>query len=259
MVTVHNYMLIHLDQFEPIKPKSDLADWWFYVHNKMNHKSSFDWDKFNLQRNRFYTLTYKVRSFRLLPSPYATDCLDYPKSTEYLSRKDCIRKCKVRQSVENCGGLSRDMDVIEGDPDVRFVSTDSEDNCIHKLHLSEHCLKVCPRYDCFKQHMEALIVQKTTNAGSYLSWCLPFGPKITFEMKPSIGTVEFLCYLASTAGLWFGFSVIQISVKLKDLISEYVINHMNVNKMPKINYSNAVKHLKTWQNTPLELEDELDS
>ena len=40
---------------------------------------------------------------------------------------------------------------------------------------------------------------------------IPFEPKTVYYVKPSKEIVEFVCYLASTLSLWFGFSILSVS------------------------------------------------
>ena len=210
--------------------ESNLTDfgWWILMHNYKDHVSSYEWNSFYLNTYRQYTLTYSVKSFRLLPSPYSTDCFDYSHSKEYMSRKDCIRKCRINESVDKCGGVYVETDVIEGDINVDFLN--NENNCFQDLGLDKFCLKKCPRYDCFKQHIEAIVLEMSnlTELGliNKFKMVIPFEPRTVYEHKPSTEVIEFLCNWGSIVGLWFGFSILSMLLQAKRIIFIYL--HKNI-------------------------------
>ena len=200
-----------------------LSEWWLFIHSIDQQISSYDWNSINLKANHHYEITYTEMSYELLPSPYATNCIDYRLKMGAKSRADCIRKCKIKNSFEKCDVISHEIDVYSGEQNVIFAQTDEEFNCTKLLYLDEQCLNDCANYDCFKQYMEMKIIEEKNTSGKYdhvnlVSIWLPFKPKSTFIHRPSIETVEFLCYLASTLSLWFGFSVISVNSLLISLL-----------------------------------------
>ena len=194
-------------------------EWWLFIHSYDEHISSYEWNTLNLKSYQIYTLTYSVRTFQLLPSPYRTNCVDYSQSFGVKTRKHCIRKCKIRQSLEKCGIISDEIDIYRGEENVVFGKTDEEWKCSRKEKLDYICWNECARYDCYKQYMEAKIIEiGDTNAWyNKVRLMIPFEPRTTFSHVPSIELIEFLCYLASTLGLWYGFSVISVYDWIKDL------------------------------------------
>ena len=188
--------------------------WWIFIHNKSEPISAYEWNGIYLKYNYIYTLTYNVKTYQLLPNPYPTDCMFYEKQTKFKSRKDCIRRCKISEALNKCGGLSDDMDVYSGEPNVSFVLSWNDFYCVRNLRLNEFCPKKCRHYDCFKQHMEHIIIQDKPNPPKmivhHINHFISFSPKTTFYHQPCTETVEFLCYLASTLGLWFGFSLLSV-------------------------------------------------
>ena len=194
-------------------------EWWLFIHSYDEHISSYEWNTIFLKSYSLYTLTYSVRSYQLLPSPYRTNCLDYSQKSGLKSRKNCIRKCKTRHSLEKCGVLSDEIDIYNGEPNVVFAKTNKEWKCTRREKLDDICLKECARYDCDKQYMEVKIIEigNTNNYYNRVRLMIPFEPRTTFSHVPSIELIEFLCYLASTLGLWFGFSIISVYDWVKDL------------------------------------------
>ena len=222
------------------------GDWWIFPHNEKDQVSSYEWNNFHFEPGFEYTLSYKVKTFRLLPSPFPTDCIDYREETDSKSHKDCIRKCKVRQALSKCGGLYRNMDVFEGEPNVTFVSKRRK-NCVWNLKLNEICLSECPRYDCFKQHIELFCLNEKSfdepQIYNKFKLLTPFEPKTVYEHRPSFETIEFLCHWASTISLWFGLSVISVVFRMKSITINIYQNikikcnapshHLTLNVLPR--------------------------
>ena len=220
--------LVHNDGFRiALFPfdKSLLTDnltheWWLYLHNGRDHIDSYDWNALIMKRGYSYTITYNVRTYRLLQSPYHTDCLHYDLKTEFMSRKDCIRKCKIKESVNQCSAVAHKSDVFKGEPNVRFSNSTLESDCVKRLPLNHLCHNQCHNNDCFKQYIEPNVMEDRDihDRIGNLTWLrvlIPFAPKTTFTHKPSIEPIEFLCYMASTLSIWFGFSVLSVLYLLK--------------------------------------------
>ena len=174
--------------------------WWLWIHNRSEHMSDYEWNSdVNIKRHHQYEFAYRVRSYQLLPSPYRTDCIDYSKTILGVNtRKDCIRKCKLRQSLNKCGVVSEEINVYDNEPNVRFAKTNEEVDCHHDLHLDRYCLAECSRYDCFKQYIETKTISDTTfddmKLYSTIRIFLPDEPRTVLMHKSNIALVEFLCY-----------------------------------------------------------------
>ena len=210
-------------------------EWWLFIHSVNEQISSYDWNSINLKANHHYEIIYTQKSYKLLPSPYATNCIDYSLKRGLKSRNDCIRKCQIRQSMDKCGVIAEGIDVYSGEQNVIFAETDEEFNCTNSLDFDGHCLEECANNDCSKQYIEMKIIEDQELSEEYgniniVSLWLPFEPKSTFIHRPSIETVEFLCYLASTLSIWFGFSIISVYSWLISLSKSYLSSNFNLIK-----------------------------
>ena len=196
-------------------------NWWLYLHHRDDIPSGYDWNGIQLEKNTWTTVDFTVISYYLLKSPYPTDCLDYSQ-TEYLSRKDCIRKCKINRSLAKCGLLYHQMDVYKSEPEEKFAETVDEIKCVNDLKLKDKCLKICPKYDCFKQQFVQKVISKVKeeNNQSTLSLASSTVPQLSHYHKPKLETIELLCYLASILSLWFGFSMISTFDWLKLILTK---------------------------------------
>ena len=190
---------------------TDIFDsWWVYLHNRNDRPSGYDWNAIEVQKNVSYSVTFGLNSYHLLKSPYKTDCKHYERETQFKSRKDCIRKCKLRISQTECGVISHEVDVYRGEQNVRFVENDEQDFCVNKLDLRRKCVKICSNYDCFKEYIVPKIVSLYKHDHCEISITVPTKPLTTYRHKPRIESIEFVCYIASALSLWFGFSVFSL-------------------------------------------------
>ena len=191
--------------------------WYLYLHDHWFSVAPTDWNGLQIDTGYFTGITYSYQSFHLLKSPFATNCKYYMSDTEYYSRKDCIRKCKLKHSTEECGVIADEVEVYKDEHSIRFAADQNESICAESLSLDRICLEECPHLDCIKT------IYKTTQLGKLdandptikdmmgkmcVLFIMPREPETTFFHKPRIETVEFICYLASTVSLWFGVSML---------------------------------------------------
>ena len=182
------------------------------MHDSLTLPQSNDFNKYEITGKTYNLITWKLSSFRLLKSPYQTNCKDYRQSTEYLSRKDCIRKCKIRVNVDKCGVLYEGIDLMESDPTFQFVDkgNKTQNKCLDNINLVDVCREMCPHIDCAINHYKPVIFLKASRNGkpdTLLHIINPYEPEQSYHHQPRIKLVEFVCYLASTLNMWFGFSL----------------------------------------------------
>ena len=189
-----------------------MDQWWLILRDIGYLVSPYEWNSITVKKGFYYALTYSYQSFHLLKKPYSTDCIDYKLDTGLFSRKDCIRKCSLKTGIDFCGVVPTDVEVYRGEPDVRFANSSLEKNCIENLNISQNCLNVCPNVDCVKTYYKVMKMtetklKKTDPQYLWIDLIPPSEPETTFIHKARIETVEFICYIASTVGLWFGLSM----------------------------------------------------
>ena len=198
----------------PLQGQLDGNDWWLFLHSRNDQISSHDWNSIKIKKGIGYVITYEVKTYHLLESPYSTG-LDYKSRTEFTSQEDCIRKCKIMRSVSQCQVIGSDTDVFEREQSFRFANESAEIACVKRLGLNQICHKQCHQYDCHKQFIDTKIIgtdedrYKNTNLCAVGIVMTP-SPKRTYTHKPSTQPIEFMCFMASTLSIWFGFSMLSI-------------------------------------------------
>ena len=191
--------------------------WWIYLHDSSYSVDPCSWNSILLEHGHYYTITFSYKSFHLLKSPFATNCADYKSDKEFVSRKDCLRNCKLESSIKKCGVIPHYIEVYRGEASKNFAMNDHDKTCLASLELGTTCLRKCPHVDCVKTYYKTSIGSKvslkndsevTDQESIVVEFVLPTEPETTFIHRPRIETVEFICYLASTVSLWFGVSML---------------------------------------------------
>ena len=197
------------------------------MHGSYKYPTSYGWNGIDCKQSFWYTLSYSVQTYHLLESPYSTDCLNYRRDTPFLSREDCVRKCRVNESNTKCGVISHETDVFSGEPNIRFAKSSEEEECIKRLDLKKYCYDMCPKDDCLITYYKPIVMTEANRGYDNLavSVIIPSEPETTYHHKPSVELIEFLCYLASTVGLWFGVSIFSIVFNLKSIKFNTLLNY----------------------------------
>ena len=193
--------------------------WWIFLHSGFDLPDNDAWNGYEVNRHTFNMITWKLSSFRLLESPYQTNCKDYRVSGQYLSRTDCIRKCKIQVSVEMCGVIFKGIDLMRSDPNIWFGGNRdvTQKECFYNLSFTDICLKRCSHFDCSIDHYKVVVLLRTKETHknfskrfTLLKIQIPTEPEASYTHQPRMELVEFICYLASTFNMWFGFSMLSL-------------------------------------------------
>ena len=194
--------------------------WWLFMHNSYDLPSSAEWKAASIYKNKRVKVSWKLRSFKLLEKPFETDCLDYRLNTKHLSRKACIRDCKIKTSIKECQVIDNTIDLFKEDPVMNFSSS-NEAWCIKQIDFDTICEKECPHYDCNIDYFEPITIHEIYAPDMPLEINIPTKPETAFHIEPKFETIEFICYIASTFGIWFGFSLFQLH-SLGTLFQKYL-------------------------------------
>ena len=214
MLKWNEVMIFKLNYFPPHRV------WWLYMHNSYDLPFSIEWKAVAINDDHFVVLSWKLHSFRLLEKPFKTDCIDYRLNTKHVSRKACIRDCKIKTSRKKCQVTYNTIDLYRKDPVMNF-STNYEAWCFKQIDFNKICMEECPHYDCSIDYYIPVVVHQWHTFDDRLQLNIVTEPETVFHIEPKFQTIEFICYLASTLGIWFGFSLLEL-YSLGNLIQKYL-------------------------------------
>ena len=227
----------HADQIEFFFKKygSIFNSWLLYMHNPYDEPFCSSWERVEMLKNWEYTVTWQKTSIKLLGAPYHTNCKDYQATSNYLSRKDCIRRCKIKISIEMCRVLDWGIELRSDEPAVIFGKNKT---CLDSINLETICYRKCPHYDCNVEHYVPVVL-KNNHSYSRLVVTPPSAPENVFHHVPRIQPVEFICYLASTLSMWFGVSIYS-SYHLISFLEKFMMSkNKKQSKSPSLNSNNV--------------------
>lgn len=194
-----------------------------------------------------YTVSFNEVSINRLPPPFKTMCKNYeigdPKAVQ--SRSDCISKCMF-QKLTTMPNVSRDLYIWLTNEDTEFNKyyinrqafrysdviltqyeggLDQHDILIpDSFRLSEECPKLCPA-DCVSSTFVVKYVSKKPLNFDYLMSGYLY-PEITFthddnydvflKHSPQMDWVTFLGSVGGLAGMWIGFSFLNLPTTLSN-------------------------------------------
>ena len=193
------FLLTETDKIDfSLDDKYIFASWTVHFHDSLTLPQSNEFNMYKIDKKTFNLLTWKLSSFRLLESPYQTNCKDYGLSGQYLSRKDCIRKCKLRVSIDECGVVFKGIDIERGESPVIFGrnSNQSEQACFNKLNYTNICTKSCPHYDCAINYYQPIVLHQSirnNRPDTLLQIIIPYKPETSYHHQAKFKLVEFIC------------------------------------------------------------------
>lgn len=147
-----------------------------------------------------------------LPPPYNTGCIDYTK-LGFQSMTECRHRCLINKSKDAFGKLPFSP-IYTLPSDFKHISpTDLQNLTIMTslIHFKELCILACHEANC----KESYTITKTTSKDHWESMVLiiniPREPTMKIEHVPELKLVEFLVYIMSCFGTWFGLSILHLN------------------------------------------------
>lgn len=165
--------------------------------------------------NKFFA-TYTMFSQQRLPSPFVSNCLDYEK-IGIASRSLCLKECITKESIQFFGLVP--FSVISLEPVKRRHMTTLylyKNSSAEKVldSLEDKCKLKCHQLDCNNTYfMTKLIPSLTSLEQDGLSFVIT-APRSAFYIitnSPASSLTEYLVYVSSCLGIWFGFSFMDLN------------------------------------------------
>jgi hypothetical protein len=119
------------------------------------------------------------------------------------------------------------------------------------LAVGKKCKNSCGlNTDCYKEYFTFKAIELINEYGvnSAVFIYPPHLPSLIFTHSPKIQVEEFICFIASTVSLWFGFSVMMLS-NVCSLVSKIFIKIVNKYKTNiSVNNNYWIKRLEMIEN-----------
>ena len=160
--------------------------------------------------SQVFQLTFDNYMNTLLPTPYETNCVDYPQRAEdkFENKGHCYESCARNKSMGQFTSLFPGP-VIETfrTQKVRTIANMSLQDFIIVRKIEQECDLVCKADDCKQRITIPVLLNSDKNSFNLFTGFLQQTPDIETTYDPKMGLVEFLTQVASTFGFWTGLSL----------------------------------------------------
>ncbi|XP_074602872.1 uncharacterized protein LOC141856459 [Brevipalpus obovatus] len=211
------------------------------IHNPMEilHYLEADTIYFNTTHVSEFVLLSSRSVTKLLSSPYRTNCQAYDHLE--MGRTSCVYECRQKEPRELCGTWSKSV------PSPIFVNTTFK---IHGKKCPDAKNKICNSKDaCSSQCVNnwytttriwsELKRDKNPVTRLYVRGGFNQGLEVTYLFEPALDAIEYICYVASLAGIWLGVAFSDmIKMSMEILAKRYQkfddTKSIRVKKIPRI-------------------------
>ena len=179
-------------------------------------------------------IAYNKKVVETLPKPYETECFDY-NTIGFNSREDCIQKCRIDELTQEFEGWPGDY-LLYDITKFRFIydlwsTLPKKNKSLDKL-IGNKCKEICDLgTECRKQVFEVKAIKfPTGDRGLIINIAPPTSPDLLTRHSPKLIFEEFVSFIGSLIGLYFGFSVMMLT-DVCSLAVSYCFNRLQINSI----------------------------
>ena len=176
---------------------------------------------------------YKKMITRSLTKPYETNC---HQKEGFNTNNDCISQCRIRNWVEILSGKwpslyftsnFSDMEILDLYQDFYNIS----ERTIKDKSIGNICRKECGSFiDCVSESYEVNMDKlQFFSENTWMAIQPPTTPDQVIQHSPKIIFEEFISFIASLSGFYFGFSIVMLS-DVTSLTLKYLFNFIVIRK-----------------------------
>ena len=179
------------------------------MHNSYDVPSSYNWNSIEVKQGYYVPITYTHEVYEQIET-HSGKCNNYHMITNYNSRSDCIRKCKLRESVAKCGVVYEGIDIYKDEGNFSFAGSDAQRKCvIDSIKYGDHCTNECPWTDCRQDWFTPKIIFSSNDYEDYTLVQLipPTNPKIIYRENAKVFSNLSLYLASGNLSLWFGLAL----------------------------------------------------
>lgn len=194
--------------FSSAYPWNDVDSYPFYsrIYGSVIYRLSRPYDFF--EDTNAYICSYSWNIVDLLPRPYDTDC------NPHISRHFCIQKCMLHGYISTIG-MTPPTEIINASDYKHFNDEDYNDATKRNMavKISDECLSSCKQMSCHSDFSITQVYGYLDKRSSGLKFMLktPFSPVTRNRSQARIDLTEYLIYIASCLGSWFGISIVSMN------------------------------------------------
>lgn len=207
-------------------------------------------NKFNSTERIEIGVTFEEVEQKLLPAPYATNCLDYH-DLKLGTKVYCYKQCLMKRYNKHFGGSVKRKAFIAAGSEWERVPFEKSGEKYSGNALREDqliCGRKCARSECRFHQFKTIATSKTKttseSSGNKIMVLAPSHPKLTVVYKPLIIMIDFITYVFSCVSFWFGWSPLMLIFSA----ASYLRKRKNVGEATLFHNANVV--IRSTQITP---------
>ena len=168
-----------------------------------------------------------------LPYPFETNCFDYG-NEDYVSEEGCIAKCKLKkwqdEFSDNWPGIYLTSNLTDNYMIDRTGEYLSHEWALDKK-IGIECQNECQsNINCYKEDFDLKLRQYNIYSETLcLNILPPRLPDLVVQHMPKVSFEEFVSFIGSLIGLYFGFSIIMLS-DVCSVAVKYVVHNISNNQ-----------------------------
>lgn len=180
-------------------------------------------------------LSFQKTSSHYLPPPFFTRCYS---GDRYESKGHCIETCQKEKLHQEYGYSYYGMTVVDSNERIKFGKF-TGDKYRRLMEISRECQERCPLTCRTNNYLPVLASSYGGHPRTYRIHIAFDYPTIRVEFSAKLTFLEYLIYIASCSGLWFGFCLysslefvsgaacLSINRCRKKKVSQHIVNHIN--------------------------------
>ena len=164
--------------------------------------------KLKKHRSFLFRVTYQIINIKLMEAPYDTNCV-YQNGVDSCARNCLIAKFLQLQRVPNSEIIDDPMDLKPFDP------AQLDDPLVEEqiVAFRNECKSQCRHPYCVDEFTQTYVVEIAKESDDFRSWIhvsIPQSHTISIESTPQVDLYQFLIYISSCFGIWFGLSFMSL-------------------------------------------------
>lgn len=169
-----------------------------------------------------FSFSYSLAINKLLEAPYKSDCKIYENDPRYESKESCIDLCLTEMVKEQMKKIP--FSAVQLLPE-KFPHISVADNANPKINeqnieIRKKCSGQCKQNNCYDEMFITKFIRSSFADNLNFRVYVTNEPVISSTLKAKLQTIEFLVYVLSCFGIWFGASFYSFSAVITKLSSK---------------------------------------
>ena len=171
-----------------------------------------------------FSFSYSLATNVLLEAPYKSNCRHYGNdlSQKYESKEGCIDLCLTEGVKKKLGKIpfSAVQLLPEKFPHISIEDNSNPNTNEANIAVRKECMTQCNQNNCNDEMFITKFIRSSFNENLNFRVYVTNEPLISSTLKPKLQTIEFLVYILSCFGIWFGASFYSFSAIITKISSK---------------------------------------